>query len=99
MLGTPFDFDPVFFSNYGLHDGRNPGDIIVYNWNRDKHLLVDFGVTKSHNHSALLKTGPGGEAAATERIKRAKYEDIDSSEYIYLPFFLETSGAFGELAL
>ena len=44
--------------NGGLHDGRKPGDIIVYNWGIDKHLLVDVGVTNSpatHNHSVLLK--------------------------------------------
>ena len=88
--------------NGGLHDGRKPGDIIVYNWNGDKHLLVDVGITNSlaaHNRSALLKMGPGGGAAATEQVKRGKYKDIDSSEYTYLPFILETCGAFGEPAL
>ena len=88
--------------NGGLPDNRRPGDIIVYNWNGDKHLLIDVSVTNSlaaHNRSALLKNGPGGGAAATERTKRAKYKDIDSSEYTYLPFVLETCGAFGEPAL
>ena len=31
--------------------------------------------------------------------KRNKYRDIDHSKYTYLPFILETSGAFGEPAL
>ena len=43
--------------------------------------------------------GPGGGAAVTERVKRGKYKDIDSSEYSYLPFILETCGAFGDPAL
>ena len=49
--------------NGGLHDGRKPGDIIVYNWNRDKHLLVDVGVTNSlaaQNRSALLQMKQNG---------------------------------------
>ena len=86
----------------GLPDERRPGDIIVYNWTRDKHLLIDVGVTNplaAHNRSALLKTGPGGGAAATEKTKRNKYRDIDFSKYTYLPFILETSGAFGDPAL
>ena len=51
------------------------------------------------NRSKLLQKGPGGGAAKTERTKRNKYKDIDNSEYIYLPFILESSGAFGEPAL
>ena len=88
--------------NGGLPDERRPGDIIVYNWKGDKHLLIDVSVTNSlaaHNRTALLKNGPGGGVAATERIKRTKYKDIDSSKYTYLPFILETCGAFGEPAL
>ena len=86
----------------GLPDERRPGDIIVYNWTRNKHLLIDVGITNplaAHNRSALLKTGPGGGAAATEKTKRNKYRDIDFSKYTYLPFILETSGAFGDPAL
>ena len=29
----------------GLSDGRKPGDIIIYNWERGKHLLIDVGIT------------------------------------------------------
>ena len=95
-------FKVGFEHNGGLPDDRRPGDIIVYNWERDKHLLIDVGVTNAlaaHNRSALLRNGPGGGAAATEKTKRDKYKDIDHSTYIYLPFILETSGAFGEPAL
>ena len=85
-----------------LNDERRPGDIIIYNWTRDKHLLIDVGVTNplaSHNRSALIKNGPGGGAAAMERRKRNKYKDLDSSKYTYHPFALETGGAFGKPAL
>ena len=53
----------------------------------------------AHNRTALLKNGPGGGARITERIKRTKYKDIDSSKYTYLPIVLETYGAFGKPAL
>ena len=33
--------------NGALPDDRRPGDIIVYNWNGDKHLLIDVSVTNS----------------------------------------------------
>ena len=95
-------FKVGFEHNGGLPDDRRPGDIIVYNWTRNKHLLIDVGVTNSlaaHNRSALLQNGPGGGAAVTEKTKRNKYWDLDSSQYTYLPFILETSGAFGKPAL
>ena len=85
-----------------MDDDRRPGDIIVYNWIRDKHLLIDIGVTNplaAHNRSSLLQQGPGGGAANTEKRKRLHYKDVDSKKYIYLPFILETSGAFGQPAL
>ena len=56
-----------------LPDERRPGDIIVYNWIRDKHLLIDIGITNplgTHNRSALLQSGPGGGAANTEKKER-----------------------------
>ena len=71
-------FKVGFEHNGGLPDDRRPGDIIVYNWERDKHLLIDVGVTNAlaaHNRSALLRNGPGGGAAATEKTKRDKYKE------------------------
>ena len=91
-----------FEHNGGLNDDRRPGDIIVYNWVGDKHLLIDIGVTNplaAHNRSSLLREGPGGGAANTERRKRLHYKDIDKTKYIYYPFILETCGAFGKPAL
>ena len=71
--------------NGGLPDERKPGDIIVYNWSRDKHLLIDVGITNplaAHNRAELLRTGPGGGAASTEKKKKTKYRDIDKTKYI-----------------
>ena len=47
----------------GLSDNRKPGDIIVYNWERGKHLLIDVGITNplaAHNLDSLREVGPGG---------------------------------------
>ena len=85
-----------------LSDGRKPGDVIVYNWTRDKHLLIDVGITNplaAHNRTELLRSGPGGGAANTAEIRKKKYWDLDKTKYICSPFILETSGAFGQPAL
>ena len=76
----------------GLPDERRPGDIIVYNWIRDKHLLIDIGVTNplaAHNRSALLREGPGGGAANTEKRKKLHYKDIDSKKYTEKTLFAD----------
>ena len=65
-------------------------------------MLIDIGVTNplaAHNRFSLLRQGPGGGAANTERRKRLYYKDIDRTKYIYYPFILETCGAFGQPAL
>ena len=76
----------------GLADNRRPGDIIVYNWWRNRHLLIDVFVTNSlasHNVNAVLRSRPGGEAEATERTRRTNYRDIDASKYITTPSSLK----------
>ena len=88
--------------NGGLTDNRRPGDIIVYNWSGNRHLLIDVRFTNSlatHNVNALLQSGPGGGTETTERTKTTNYRDIDASKYIYYPFVLETCGAFRKQAL
>ena len=95
-------FNIGYEHNGGLPGDIQPDDIIVYNWKTDKHLLINVSVTNSlaaHNRIALLKHGPGGGAAVTERIKRTKYKDIDSSKYTYLPFVVDKCGAFSKPAL
>ena len=66
----------------GLGDQSRPGDVIVYNWSGDKHLLIDVAVINppsvSHSNS-LIEEGVGGSATAYENIKRRTYSDIDSS--------------------
>ena len=86
----------------GLPDDRKPGDIIVYNWLKGKHLLVDVAVTNplaiSH-HPHLLAGGPGRTAKYREARKREKYRDLDTAKYTFIPFVIETTGAFGPPAL
>ena len=85
-----------------LPDDRKPGDIIVYNWLKGKHLLVDVAVTNplaiSH-HPHLLAGGPGRTAKYREARKREKYRDLDTAKYTFIPFVIETTGAFGPAAL
>ena len=86
----------------GLDGKRRPGDIIIFNFNGGKHLLIDVAVvdaTSECHLNELLAGGAGAAATAYEDRKRAKYEDLDTSKYDFLPFVLETSGGFGEEAL
>ena len=85
----------------GLLDGRKPGDIIAYNWTEGKHMLVDVAVTNPlalFNHPHLLAGGPGRTAKYRESRKRAKYWDLDLTKYHFVPFVIETTGAFGPSA-
>ena len=85
----------------GLLDGRKPGDIIAYNWTEGKHMLVDVAVTNPlalSNHPHLLAGGPGRTAKYRESRKRAKYWDLDLTKYHFVPFVIETTGAFGPSA-
>ena len=85
----------------GLRDGRRPGDIIVYNWKQDKHLLIDVAITNplcpSRAH-LLEEYGSGGAAADYEKHKRERYKDLDFSKYIFIPFVLETCAGMGVAA-
>ena len=85
-----------------LTDDRRPRDIKVYNRTRNKHLLIDIGITKplaAHNRSSLLQQGSGGEPANTERRKRLHCKDLVKTKYTNYRFILEASGAFGQPAL
>ena len=70
----------------GLGDKRRPGDVIVYNWNGRKHLLIDVAVTNplclSHG-DVLHEQGAGGPATAYEKTKVSKYHDLDHDMYEY----------------
>ena len=85
----------------GLADQRRPGDVIVYNWQGGKHLLIDVAVTNplclSHG-DILHEQGAGGPATAYEKTKVSKYHDLDHDRYEYLPFVVETCGGLGDAA-
>ena len=86
----------------GLGDHRRPGDVIVYNWCEGKHLLIDVAVINplcvSHCDN-LVKDGVGGSATAYENHKIRAYSEIDSFNYVFVPFVLETCGGVGMAAL
>ena len=85
----------------GLTDGRKPCDIIVFTRQDGKHLLIDVAITNplaTSYHPYLLAGGPGRTAKHMEAKKIAKYRDLDTATYEFLPFNLETTGAFGPSA-
>ena len=78
----------------GLQDGRKPGDVIIYNWKKSKHLLIDVAVVNplgSSRIDLLTKDGVGSAARAHEETKRRTYRDIDFDKYEFLPFIMETT--------
>ena len=95
-------FETGYEHSGGLHDERKPGDIIAYNWNGSKHLLVDVSIVNPlapTYRKHLQEGGPGQAASSRETRKRAKYWDLDKDKYEFHPFILESTGAFGPSAL
>ena len=85
----------------GLGDQRRPGDVIIYNWNEDRHLLIDVAIINplcSSNLSKLISEGVGAAATAYEKTKERTYSDLDFAKYEFLPFIVETTGAMGKAA-
>ena len=86
----------------GYQDKRRPGDVIVFNYNGSKHLLIDIAVidpTAECHLDELITGGAGAAASAYAEKKRAKYHDLDADKYDFLPFIIEGSGGFGEDAM
>ena len=86
----------------GLGDQRRPGDVIVYNWNDGKHLLVDVAVINPNcvSHAEdIVKDGVGGAGTAYENTKINDYPEIDYSIYDFVPFIIESCGGVGQAAL
>ena len=85
----------------GLRDQRRPGDVIIYNWRDDRHLLIDVAVINplcSTNLSNLISDGVGAAATAYEKIKVKTYSDLDFTKYEFLPFIIEATGGMGKAA-
>ena len=86
----------------GLRDKGRPGDIIVFNWEHDKHLLIDVAVTNPlcPSRAHLLEDyGSGGAAEDYETHKKKRYRDLDRSIYMFVPFVIETCGGIGNAAM
>ena len=84
-----------------LGDQRRPGDVAIERFESGKTCLIDVAVINPTGESHVKKLredGAGAAATAYEKIKRAKYEDLDESKFIFVPFILETSGALGKTA-
>ena len=74
------------------HGGAD--DVIIYNWNKGRHLLIDVAVINplcSTNLPKLISDGVGGAATAYAKIKERTYSDLDSTKYEFLPFIIETT--------
>ena len=85
----------------GLGDQRRPGDVIIYNWNENRHLLIDVAVTNplcSTNQPKLISEGVGAAASKYEKEKEKTYSDLDFTKYDFLPFIVEAAGGFGKAA-
>ena len=85
----------------GLGDDRRPGDVIIYNWHDNRHLLIDVAVINplcSSNISSLIAEGIGAAATAYEKVKEDKYSDLDFTKYELLPFIMEATGGMGRAA-
>ena len=85
----------------GLGDKRRPGDMIIYNWCSNKHLLIDVAVTNplapSHINQ-LLQHGAGSVANEVQTAKRDKYKNLDPNICDFLPLIVETCGGVGSEA-
>ena len=82
-----------------MGDQRRPGDVIIYNWNGSKHLLVDVAVINplcSTNLPKLISGGVGAAASTYEICKEKTYSDLDSTKYEFLPFIIEATGGLGK---
>ena len=85
----------------GLGDDRRPGDVIIYNWHDNRHLLIDVAVINplcSSNISSLIAKGIGAAATTYEKIKENNYSDLNFSKYELLPFIVEAIGGMGSAA-
>ena len=87
----------------GLDDGR-PGDVMIYNFEPGRHLLIDVCVVNplATSYRDLLSK-PGAVATALQKRKVRKYEKKGlragpDEEYRFCPFLIETTGGFGEEA-
>ena len=94
-------FEVGYEHNGGLTDGRRPGDVIVRRWRLGKDLLIDCAVIDPtvDSHLSALVADPGEAATRYQQKKLVKYPDIDRKKFLFIPFILETHGAFGEAAV
>ena len=64
---------------------------------RFPHLVCCNRSNQEHHRGSLL-IGPLEAASAYQQVKLKTYRDIDRKKYDFLPFVVETHGAFGKAA-
>ena len=95
-------YEVQFEDNGGLTDGRRPGDVRVRRWKLGKDLLIDCAIidpTVETHYNNLVMYGAGEAATGYEQVKLDRYPDIDPERFDFVPFIVETHGAFGDAAL
>ena len=77
-------------------DGKRPDGMTLYPYKEGKCLVWDVTVVDTLANSHLKETSksPGAAAEKAEKIKFAKYEEIQKS-YLMIPIAIETFGAWG----
>ncbi len=85
----------------GLDDHRRPGDLIIFGFDDGRDMLVDVTVVSPFTDgriSALAENGPGAAADLAAEAKVKKYADLDTEQYTFVAFAVETTGAIGHAA-
>ena len=92
--------DQFIYVGAGPGDKRHP-DLLIYNWEGGKHLMIDVAVHNPLCASYCADLAEGGHGAVStikEDVKNTKYADLDPFRFDFMAFTLETTGAFGDSA-
>jgi hypothetical protein len=95
--GTPAILEPPGMLR---SDGKRPDGVTLIPWKRGRQLVWDFTCchTMAPSHLAMSSSEAGKAANEAERLKSLKYQEL-SQNYSFVPFCVETMGAWGTSAL
>ena len=83
----------------GLGTNERPGDIIIFNWEGNRHLLIDLTVVDGMETHAdvTVRDGPDTAATVAELAKIDIYGPrLDANQYIFMPWGFDSTGAKGD---